>query len=706
MAGRWGGRAAAIAALSLVGAACGGQRGVIPGRPTAQAAHDASPAPTGEAATDAGLSADDASLVLADAGPVGAPDAGAVAGDAGPGRGDAGLLAPPLVLADGCDTQLDGRASVAIAGTLAGQGPYHPCFTVGGQKLTPLALSRDATRVAALDLLGQAVVLDTATLQIRARFARRRGPYMTLALSPAGTALAATSQADGELDLFDVEAGTLLQAIDLGPPYSQPMMGLAFSPAGDRVAVTIGPAVAVVDVGTGAIQRYADGTRDYADQVLFVDGGRQLATARYLYDLVGSGSPGVTLLDLASGTLKTLLDVHDIYGWMNLAASADGSTLFAFRGSELHAWDVSTGDTKPVASGVPIRQVLDVDASGSLVATVDDYQASSTHLQVRRITDGALLRDLRLDPALIPALWSLDHDRLVVTASVPGGSGATRLGVLDTAGRTIARACSDGVGYQYEFASAAPRLLARTGAGLRVYDAGSGAPVGPLLGSGESIDGIGFSPDGGWVAWSSFIVPSVGAQVTVANATTGEERLIGDPTVTYFAVAPSSGGQLVAVRDTQTGLVTVFDVASQAVWGQVDGRAAEGALLGFSADGNALIFENDGNVQAIDWRTGSAVPPPPTDISALPAAAQAFMHQNFGCVSGWNPFANFSADGSLVAVGSNCGREFASGTISDTDLYDVASGTLIQAIPNPSTSPPGVSSDGATLAFGSTLWCR
>src|SRR4051812_607851 len=160
MAGRWCGRAAAMAALSLVGAACGGQGGVTPGRPTGQAAHDASPAPTGGEATDAGLSADDASLVIADAGPVGVPDAGAVARDAGPGRADAGLPAPPLVLADGCDTQLDGRASVAVAGTLAGQGPYYPCFTVGGEELTPLALSRDATRVAALDLLGQAVVLN------------------------------------------------------------------------------------------------------------------------------------------------------------------------------------------------------------------------------------------------------------------------------------------------------------------------------------------------------------------------------------------------------------------------------------------------------------------------------------------------------------------------------------------------------------------
>ena len=82
------------------------------------------------------------------------------------------------------------------------------------------------------------------------------------------------------------------------------------------------------------------------------------------------------------------------------------------------------------------------------------------------------------------------------------------------------------------------------------------------------------------------------------------------------------------------------------------------------------------------------------------------MHQNFGCVIGGNPFANFSADGLLVAVGSNCGREFASGTISDTNLYDVASETLIEAIPNPSTDAPAVSSDGATLAFGSTLWCR
>jgi hypothetical protein len=328
----------------------------------------------------------------------------------------------------------------------------------------------------------------------------------------------------------------------------------------------------------------------------------------------------------------------------------------------------------------------------------------STHLQVRRIADGALVRDLPLDKGLTAASWSLDHDRVVVTATAPDGSGATRLGVLDTAGRTIARACSPAAGSPYIFAIAAPRLLARAGTGLRVYDS-SGEPVGPLLGAGEGIGSAALSPDGNWVAWATSDALG-GSQVVLVNASTGEVQPIGDPAVVYSQVTPSSGGQLVALRNAQTTLVSVIDVASQATLAQPDGSLLKESLISFSADSTALIYGDSGSAQAVDWRTGAALPPPWPSAQALPPAAQAFMNDDQGCVSGQLPFAIFSADGSRAAVGVGCGREFATDAIPDTDLYDVASGTLLQAFPNPSAGPPLLSPDGSVITFDDALWCR
>ncbi len=682
-------------------AGCVGQRGLVPAGPVDAGVAAVMPvAPVDAQPPPQGI---DASA------PAPAVDCGQAPADAGApvDAGGAGVPVARLGLADGCDTQLDGRASAAVPGTWAADGPYRPCFTAGGQTLSDVTLSQDGTRIAALDLLGQAVVLDAATLQTRARFARRRGPYMAVALSPTGATLAARGQGDSELDLFRVDDGTLLHAVDLGPPMNALAVGLAFSPDGGRVAVTVGPDVAVVNVATGGVQGFADGTRCCADQLLFVDGGQKLVTARYAYDMLGWGSPAITLLDLATGELTTLFAVDDLSGAMGLAASSDSTTLLAFRGSELHAWDTATGSPKTVASGFPARSVMAVDASGSYVGVSNDYGPDGTHLQVRRLADGVLARDLLLQPGLNVAAWSLDQDRLVVTASVPGGSGGTRLGVIDTAGRTIARACSPAAGFPYVFATAAPRLLARAGNGLRVYDARSGDPVGPLVDPGTPTLWIGFSPDGDWIAWASSLVPSVGSQITLVNALTGEQRPIGEPAEEFFAVFPSSGGQFVAVMDTQTGLTRIIDAASQATVAQFDRSSKAVFPTGFSADGSALIFSDDaGNQQAVDWRTGTPQPLSSPTVQSLPGAAQAFMHDGNGCTTGLLPYASFSSDGRLAAVGSECGREFASSTLSYTDLYDVASGTLIQAVPNPSTDGPLLSADGAVLAFDAALWCR
>lgn len=188
--------------------------------------------------------------------------------------------------------------------------------------------------------------------------------------------------------------------------------------------------MAVIDVATAAVQRYTDGTRCCADQVLFADQGRRLVTARYDYAPVGPASAAVTLLDLATGGVTTLLQLDDIDGWVNLAAPSDGTTLLAFRESELYAGDLTTG--APLRAALPagsFRDFLGVDATGTFVG-VDTYDPSSraVHLQVFGLADGALVHDLLLQPGFTPVFWSMDPGRLVVSAT--DASGGARLGVM------------------------------------------------------------------------------------------------------------------------------------------------------------------------------------------------------------------------------------------------------------------------------------
>jgi DNA-binding beta-propeller fold protein YncE len=383
--------------------------------------------------------------------------------------------------------------------------------------------------------------------------------------------------------------------------------------------------------------------------------------------------------------------------------------MLTFRDGDLRAWDGSTGAFKAIVApaGIEIQAMFSIDASGSAVGvTVYDTAAngaSEAHQQVRRIADGAVIDDLHLQPGLGPALWSLDSDRMVVTTE--DSSGDTGLGVFDTrARRPLARACAPVGGGPSAFASAAPRLLAWVHGALRVYDIASGDPVGPTLGAGESIDESAISPDGGWVAWSSFIDQSGSAHVTLANAETGDVRTVGTPQNTFPMAVPSSGGQFVAVRDNGADTVTVLDGSTGATLADLPSGRRYGWMYGFSADGSALLFANDGNVQAVDWRTGTVVPWGTPFPPALPPAGQT-VPAGGGCGVGWVPYRIFSADGSRAAIGAECSRPWQLGAVPHTDVYDVASASLLQSFPNPETDPPLLSSDGAVLAFGATLWC-
>ena len=80
---------------------------------------------------------------------------------------------------------------------------------------------------------------------------------------------------------------------------------------------------------------------------------------------------------------------------------------------------------------------------------------------------------------------------------------------------------------------------------------------------------------------------------------------------------------------------------------------------------------------------------------SLPPGAQAATGGS--CYVGYVPYTVFSADGSRAAVGTECSRPWELGVVPHMDLYDVASGSLLQSFPNPQTDPPLLSSNGAAI---------
>jgi len=633
---------------------------------------------------------------------------------------------PPLALASACDVQLDPPRPDIVPGTLRAAGPYRTCAALGGQIFSNIQMSADGRRLAAIGVLGEVVVLDSATLAIRGSFARARGPFSAVALSANGVFLAAGNERDGELDVFRVDDHTLIRAVELGEAYSVFGGAVALTADGARAAATVGPNVAVVDVATGAIKRYTGGERCCSNALFFVDGARKLTTARYGFDPTGTGSPAVTLLDLATGALAKLVEKGDIYGPTTLVVSADGSTIVTARSADLTVWDAATGTPRPVASTLQTTagfDLLGVDARGSVVGIAPVY-STTRHVQLVRIADGTTVDETLLDPQLTPAAWSLDSGVLIVTGW--GGDYGHTIGSLDVgARRALARACSGPSGYVESFATAAPRVLASIGAALRVFDAVSGQPVGPMLAAGEPTNTSAISPDGRRVVWSDGQPQQTG--IRIADAVTGEERLLGTAQDFCAALTVSPDESWVAAQGAQ-GELTIFDAVGATTVAKLGAGSASGVLVGFSADGSSIRSEQNGAVHFLDWRKGSTTLEeiiPSSEVLSMSADGSTIVSTSDastdvvyvrgtlthvlpqgdgdGCFVGRQPSAAVSADGAWAAITTGCSRPWEPVVPPHVDLYDLGSGALIQSF---QTASLLVSSDGSVVADGAALWCR
>jgi WD40 repeat protein len=663
------------------------------------------------------------------------------------GDGEVGVDAPdggspPIGLGMGCDVPLRPvRSLQVVAGTLGTSGPYRPCGALGGQTLQTIRLSGDGLRVAALGAAGEVEVLDARTLATIGTFSRSRGPYNAFALATDGTYLAAGDEADGELDVWRVDDHELLRAADLGKAWSVFGGAVAISADGAMAAASSGPATVILDVATGKTSRSTDQGGCCANALVFVDGGRKVASARYDFWAAGTNDANVALLDLATGVWTPLARRDDIYGQLTLDASADGSTVLTYRrGEAISLWDAATGasrGTMAAPAGPYFDAYFGLSRDGSEVGIlVIDASQTNMRAQRRRFADGAVVDEVRVEANAAIWAWSLDSDVMLVEPG-PSADGLRVVALDARRERVLARACGTPVatGGDAVFSQDGSRALARSSDGLVVFDVASGLPLGPgAIAVGQSVGDEALSPDGRRVAWTPGLKGNeTTLRVQLTDVDTGAERTLSATrdasAISSVRVTISPDSRLIAAQDPWNGVLDVFDADTGLLLAQQTLGAGDGWLMGFSADGETVKITREDDIETLSWRDGTVVHDwnvpcvfmtnasfDTSTMVCLPddgPIATAYRDEmvlatmpapDRDCFAAW-PFAVLALDGTAVALGTTCGRPWTATVAPHVDIYDTGTGALVQSFPT--NEGASLSWDGMMLAFGgNTLWCR
>jgi WD40 repeat protein len=183
-------------------------------------------------------------------------------------------------------------------------------------------------------------ILDSATGEEQHTLTGPKGPVLALACSPVDSLLA-SGHFNGEVWLWDPATGKRVGKLTRAKN-ATPVMGLAFSPDGKRVAVGwVDGLVQVFQTQTGAVERTLDRSRvGYVRSITFSPDGRFLATGGADKKLHGQAK----LWDARTGQLLRTLVGHPsgitAVAWMHnsrrlATAGADGT---------VKVWDTGTGD--------------------------------------------------------------------------------------------------------------------------------------------------------------------------------------------------------------------------------------------------------------------------------------------------------------------------------------------------------------------------
>lgn len=252
-------------------------------------------------------------------------------------------------------------------------------------RVNRVAFSPDGKLLAAASYDGATRLYDSRSGELAATLEEPRTKAMqTVAFSPDGT-LAATAgentRGKGTAVLWDVASGRPRSSWS----YDRPMYGAAFSPTGDRLAITGSSGqVDIYDTATGDLQISVQHGSQPVYDVAFSPDGKTLATA--------SWDDTAQLWSLPGGDPVRTLSGHGdrLYG---VQFSPDGKTLATSSGDRtVRLWDVATGAVVRTLRG-PEFNGLQFSPDGSrLVAGGEDGTARIFALDVKDLVATAVHR--------------------------------------------------------------------------------------------------------------------------------------------------------------------------------------------------------------------------------------------------------------------------------------------------------------------------